>query len=134
METVGAAKDLKNIKILTTIILILFGCLCLVAAKGLISSSEYESKLEFYELCEREQKANADMVEQYSNGGSWLDGFLSDSYADLVEDYEEMMNDTMKDITLFRIGAVVLSGMGVLLVCAGIIMQIKKDGRCKNDI
>lgn len=121
-ETSTVSKGLKLPKMQLGVVLCVIAVICFIVGVKRIANDDYAFYTEHYKEC---VEGYEDAKREAKDAG-WL---LKSGYERITDTYEDMMDDDLKKIWQYRIGAIVLCSTGVILAFFGIKnMRDDKEG------
>ena len=109
------SKGKPKVSVGASSVMIMIGCLLLVASIMIFTSSHYKNYQDSYGQYMEEYENALDMAHTY-NRGNFYGALLYDGYEDLADDWKVMADNANKQLLTYRIaaGALVLGGCGLI--------------------
>lgn len=121
-EAPAVSKWLKLPKMQLGVVLCVVAVICFIVGVKRIANDDYAFYSEHYREC---VEGYEDAKREAESAG-WL---LKSGYERIADTYEDMMDDDLKKIWQYRIGAIVSCSVGAILVFSGIKnMRDSKEG------
>ena len=122
LETPATSKGLKLPKMQLGIVLCVVAVICFIVGIKRITNDNYDFYTEHYRECVE----GYEDAKREADSAGWL---LKSGYERIADTYEDMMDDDLKKIWQYRIGAIVSCSVGAILVFSGIKnMRDSKEG------
>ena len=123
-EAPAVSKGLKLPKMQLGVVLCVVAVVFFIVGIKRIANDNYAFYSEHYKECVE----GYEDAKREAKGAGWL---LKSGYERIADTYEDMMDDDLKKIWQYRIGAIVLCSTGTILVFFGI--KNMRDGKEDSD-
>lgn len=124
LETSATSKGLKLPKMQLGIVLCVVAVICFIVGIKRITNDNYDFYTEHYRECVE----GYEDAKREADSAGWL---LKSGYERIADTYEDMMDDDLKKIWQYRIGAIVSCSAGAIMVFFGI--KNIRDGKEGSD-